>query len=319
MNPLKLTAPCKDYLWGGTKLKTEYHQKSTADKLAESWELSCHEDGLSVIAEGEFQGWTLKEYIARAGEKVLGTDCGKFEQFPILVKLIDAKDRLSVQVHPNNEYAFKNEGGYGKTEMWYVVENEPGASLFYGFKKSISKEEFEERIRSNTLLEVLNKVQVHPGDVFYIESGTLHAIGEGILIAEIQQNSNCTYRIYDYARVGADGKPRELHIAKALDVTNLEPSPARTANALEQFTGYSRTQLASCEYFTVYEMEVTTEAPMNADTTSFHSILCLDGQATICNAEGELLSIEKGGSIFVPAGMGKYTIKGKCKILFTRV
>lgn len=319
MNPLKLTAPCKDYLWGGTKLKTEYHQQSSAQKLAESWELSCHEDGLSVIAEGAFAGLTLKNYIDRAGRGVLGTDCGKFEQFPILVKLIDAKERLSVQVHPNNDYALQNEGGYGKTEMWYVVENEPGASLYYGFQRKISKEEFAQRIANNTLLEVLNKVEVHPGDVFFIESGTLHAIGAGILVAEIQQNSNSTYRIYDYARVGADGKLRELHIAKALDVTKLEPSPARLKNAPEDFGSYSRALLASCEYFTVYEMDITAEAPMNADGTSFHSILCLDGKASLCNAEGELLSIEKGGSIFVPAGMGKYAIKGKCKILFTRV
>ncbi len=319
MNLLKLTAPCKDYLWGGTKLKTEYNQQSSAQKLAESWELSCHEDGLSVVAEGEFAGLTLKEYIDRASREVLGTDCDKFEQFPILVKLIDAKERLSVQVHPNNDYALKNEGGYGKTEMWYVVENEPGASLYYGFQRKISKDEFEERIRNNTLLEVLNKVEVHPGDVFFIESGTLHAIGAGILIAEIQQNSNSTYRIYDYGRIGADGKPRELHIAKALDVTELEPSPAKPQNAPEQFGGYSRTLLASCEYFTVCEMEITSQVQMDADLTSFHSILCLDGEAVLLNGEVELVSIKKGGSVFVPAGMGKYTIKGKCKILFTRV
>jgi len=319
MEALKLTAPCKDYLWGGTKLKTEYHQQSSAQKLAESWELSCHEDGLSVIAEGESAGLTLKEYIDRTGRGVLGTDCDKFEQFPILVKLIDAKDRLSVQVHPNNEYALKNEGGYGKTEMWYVVESEPDASLYYGFEKQISKEEFEQRIQNNTLLEVLHKAEVHPGDVFFIESGTLHAIGAGILVAEIQQSSNSTYRIYDYGRIGADGKPRELHIAKALDVTKLEPSPARPLNKAEAFDGYSRTLLASCEYFTVYEMELTTKAEMNADSTSFHSILCLDGEAALWNGEKQLTSIEKGGSVFVPAGMGKYTIKGDCKILFTRV
>lgn len=319
MEPLKLIAPCKDYLWGGTKLKTEYHQQSSAQKLAESWELSCHEDGLSVIAEGEFAGLTLKEYIDRKGSEVLGTDCDKFEQFPILVKLIDAKDRLSVQVHPNNDYALKNEGGYGKTEMWYVVESEPDASLYYGFEKQISKDEFAERIKNNTLLEVLHEAKVHTGDVFFIESGTLHAIGAGILIAEIQQNSNSTYRIYDYGRVGADGKLRELHIDKALDVTKLEPSSAKPKNSPEQFDGYSRTQLASCEYFTVYEMELTTEAELDADITSFHSILCLDGKAALWSGEEELVTVEKGGSVFVPAGMGKYTIKGECKILFTRV
>lgn len=160
MEPLKLKAPCKDYLWGGTKLKTDYNQQSSAQKLAESWELSCHEDGLSEIAQGEFQGLTLKEYIEKAGRAVLGTDCGKFEQFPILVKLIDAKDRLSIQVHPNNEYALKHEGGYGKTEMWYVVECEPDASLYYGFNRKITKDEFAQRIQNNTLLEVLHEVKI---------------------------------------------------------------------------------------------------------------------------------------------------------------
>jgi mannose-6-phosphate isomerase len=319
MEPLKLKAPCKDYLWGGTKLKSDYNQQSSAQKLAESWELSCHEDGLSEIAQGEFKGLTLKQYIEQAGRKVLGTDCDKFEQFPILVKLIDAKDRLSIQVHPNNEYALKHEGGYGKTEMWYIVECEPDASLYYGFDRKITKEEFAQRIQNNTLLEVLHEVKVHPGDVFFIESGTLHAIGAGILIAEIQQNSNSTYRIYDYARVGADGKQRELHIEKALDVTKLEPSIAKPLAMQEDFAGYHRTLLGSCEYFTVYEMEITDAAEMNADGTSFHSVLCLDGEAQLFKDGKKLLAVEKGGSVFVPAGMGAYTLKGSCNLLFTRV
>ncbi len=321
MEALKLTAPCKDYLWGGTKLKTEYHQQSSAEKLAESWMLSCHRDGLSVISGGESDGLTLKEYIDRAGRQVLGSDCEKFEQFPILVKLIDAQDRLSIQVHPNNDYALKNEGEYGKTEMWYVVENEPGASLYYGFQKEISKTEFAERIRSNTLLEVLNQVEVHPGDVFFIDSGTLHAIGAGIVIAEIQQNSNTTYRIYDYGRVGADGKLRELHVEKALDVTKLE-HPVRSAKPQgepEKIGGCTSTLLASCEYFTVYRMELAGEIQMDADLTSFHSLLCLSGEAVLSYGGGEPLSFSKGDSIFIPAGMGSYCIKGSCEFLYTRV
>lgn len=321
MEPLKLSAPCKDYIWGGTKLRTEYNQISSDSKLAESWMLSCHKDGPSVIAEGKYKGMTLKEYIDREGKKVLGTDCDKFEQFPILVKLIDAQDRLSVQVHPDNDYALKNEGEYGKTEMWYVVENEPGASLYYGFKQEISKEEFEERIQNNTLLEVLNEVPVHPGDVFFIDSGTLHAIGAGILIAEIQQSSNTTYRIYDYGRIGKDGKPRELHIQKALDVTKLE-RPQRSTKpqgAVEHFDGYNSTLLASCEYFTVSRLEIEEKAGLTADETSFHSILCLSDEADLVCEDGTRLSFCKGGSIFVPAGMGTYTISGKCTILLTRV
>jgi mannose-6-phosphate isomerase len=321
MGPLKLIAPCKDYLWGGTKLKTEYHQQSSEPKLAESWMLSCHKDGLSVIAEGEYAGLTLKEYIDRAGRAVLGSDCNQFEQFPILVKLIDAQNRLSVQVHPDNAYALKKEGEYGKTEMWYVVENEPGASLYYGFKKTITKDEFKDRIANNTLLEVLNEVKVHPGDVFFIGSGTLHAIGAGIVIAEIQQNSNTTYRIYDYARVGKDGQQRELHIEKALDVTKLE-KPQRSAKpqgVTEHLDGYSRTLLASCDYFTVYRMELEEGADWIADSTSFHSILCLSGEADLLRGGAKLLSLHKGDSVFVPAGCGNYTVKGKCEALFTKV
>jgi len=321
LEPFKLIAPCKDYLWGGTKLKTEYHQRSSAQKLAESWMLSCHKDGLSVISDGKFDGLTLMEFIDQTGKQALGTDCDKFEQFPILVKLIDAQDRLSVQVHPNNDYALKNEGEYGKTEMWYVVENEPGASLYYGFREPITKTEFQQRIENNTLLEVLNKVEVHPGDVFFIEAGTLHAIGAGIVIAEIQQNSNTTYRIYDYGRIGADGKPRALHVEKALDVTKLE-RPQRSSKPQgepETLDGCTQTLLASCDYFTVYRMELSGEIGMDADMTSFHSLLCLSGEAVLQRSGQKPLNIGKGDSIFVPAGMGSYTIKGKCEILFTKV
>lgn len=322
MKPLKLKAPCKDYLWGGTKLRREYHQQSSAKKLAESWMLSCHKDGLSVISGGEYDGLALRDYIDRIGKQVLGTNCKRFEQFPILVKLIDAQDRLSVQVHPNNEYALKNEGEYGKTEMWYVVENEPGAFLYYGFKHQISKEEFQERIRSNTLLEVLNKVEVHPGDVFFIDSGTLHAIGAGILIAEIQQNSNTTYRIYDYGRIGADGKPRRLHVEKALDVTRLEcprrsSKPQGPAEQLEG--GCKRTLLSTCEYFTVFRMELSGKVSLEADSTSFHSILCLSGGGQLIQNGEASVSVTKGDSIFIPAGMGNYIVQGDCEFLLTRV
>ncbi len=320
MEPLKLVAPCKDYLWGGTKLRTKYQQQSREEKLAESWMLSCHKDGMSEIAQGAYAGMTLRDYIEREGRAVLGTDCGKFEEFPILVKLIDAQDRLSIQVHPDNAYALKNEGEYGKTEMWYIVENEPGASLYYGFQKPITKEEFRERIQRNTLLEVLNEVPVHPGDVFFIESGTLHAIGAGIVIAEIQQNSNTTYRIYDYGRVDKDGHGRELHIEKALDVTKLEKPqrPAKPQGETEICNGFSRTLLASCAYFTVFRMEISQAAELTADETSFHSILCLSGEAELRYGNASL-PICTGDSVFVPAGMGNYKIHGECGILLTKV
>lgn len=321
MKAIKLNPAFKDYLWGGTKLRDEYGKKCDLDKVAESWELSCHKDGCSVVADGEYAGLTLPQYIEKAGKAVLGTDCEKFEYFPILIKLIDAKQNLSVQVHPDNDYAMRVEGEYGKTEMWYVVDCEPGAGLLYGFKHEISKEEFRRRIEDNTLLEVTNRVEVHPGDVFFIEAGTLHAIGEGILIAEIQQNSNTTYRVYDYGRVGADGKPRQLHIEKAIDVTRLAPATCpcgRPQAKPEAFDGGSVLPLASCDYFTVKEMEVTSHAALMADEKSFHSLLLLDGSLTL-SMGGEKLEMKKGDSVFVPAGSGDYTLTGKGRLILTTV
>ncbi len=320
MYPLKLTAALKDYLWGGAKLKTEYNKKSDLEKVAESWELSCHKDGPSTVANGELAGLTLPEVIEKLGKGILGSDCQHFEDFPILIKLIDAKDNLSVQVHPDNEYARRVEGEYGKTEMWYIVDCDEGASLLYGFKNEISSEEFRRRIEDNTLLEVTNSVPVKKGDVFFIDAGTLHAIGKGILIAEIQQNSNTTYRIYDYGRVGADGKPRQLHIDKAIDVTRLAP-PTRDhkpQGAPEQMDGYVKTKLASCEYFTVHVLDIQSKAALTADEKSFHSLLCLEGDVSLQSAHGDL-ALEKGDSVFLQAGYGDYTLTGTGKVVLTTV
>ncbi|MDE6727595.1 MAG: class I mannose-6-phosphate isomerase [Oscillospiraceae bacterium] len=322
MSILKLTAPCKDYIWGGNRLREEYGKKLDSDKIAESWELSCHKDGQSVIEGGEFGGKTLSEFVeVKCKAAALGTNCDRFEYFPILIKLIDAKDNLSVQVHPSNEYALNVEGEYGKTEMWYIVDCEEGAELLYGFKREISREEFAERIANNTLLEVANNVPVHKGDVFFIESGTLHAIGKGILIAEIQQNSNTTYRVYDYGRVGKDGKPRELHIEKALDVTERVPPkyPTTAQGAPEKVGGGVKTLLRSCEYFTVYKLELDGSDRYDTKGASFHSLLVLDGEVEIAADGGEKVTAKKGGSIFVSADTGAYTISGKGEVIFTEI
>ena len=223
METIKLTPACKDYLWGGEKLRQDYGIQSQLHPLAEAWVLSCHPDGPSVVATGPLAGKTLPEYIQEKGPGCLGADCEKFTDFPILAKFIDAKGDLSIQVHPSNEYALAHEHQFGKTEMWYVLDCEPGATLYYGFQHQISREEFQQRIQDNTLTEVLNAVPVEKGDLFFIPAGTLHAIRKGIVVAEIQQNSNVTYRIYDYGRVGADGKPRQLHIQQALEVTQRTP------------------------------------------------------------------------------------------------
>ena len=318
MYPLKLAPAFKNYLWGGTRLRDDYGKKCDYDKVAESWELSCHKDGNSVIENGEAKGMTLADYIKKEGKTILGTNCQRFEEFPVLIKLIDAKDNLSVQVHPDNEYALRVEGEYGKTEMWYVVDCDEGAELIYGFKNVVTKEEFAERIKNNTLTEITNSVPVKKGDVFFIKAGTLHAIGKGILIAEIQQNSNTTYRVYDYGRVGADGKPRPLHIEKALEVTSLCPAEPYKAPAPTEEKGCKKQLLSKCEYFTVYKIDIEKSAEFCADNTSFECILVLEGEAKLSCGENEL-TLSKGETAFVPAGCGKYILTGNCEAVLTRI
>ena len=310
---LKLRPSYKDYLWGGHRLVEKYNKEFDGDILAESWELSCHPDGPSYIVNGSYAGKTLQEYIDLEGKKVLGNNCQKFEEFLILAKFIDAKDNLSIQVHPDNEYALKNEGQYGKTEMWYIMDCEEGAFLYYGFKKEVSKEEFEERIKTDTLLEVLNAVPVHKGDVLFIEAGTIHAIGKGIVIAEIQQNSNVTYRVYDFGRVGKDGKKRELHIDKAVEVTNRVPISRKN-------TCYPH--IASCDYFTVdclnMDGKLMSSMKGSVGEESFASILIMEGEGTI-SCGGETIPYRKGDSFFMSAGSGEYEINGSCEALITTV
>lgn len=318
MYPLLLKPPVKDYIWGGAKLKTEYNFETDKDIAAEAWVLSCHKDGPDIVLNGELAGKTLPEAIKIWGDKALGERAAAFPYFPLLIKLIDAKDRLSVQVHPDNEYALKNEGEFGKTEMWYVVDCEEGAQLIYGFSRDVSREEFEQRIKDNTLSEICNYVPVHKGDVFFISAGTLHAIGAGILIAEVQQNSNTTYRVSDYGRLGADGKPRPLHIEKALEVTErTKPAVPYGAVGNEEPTSFgSVRRLASCEYFTANLISLDGEAQLK-ETGSFVSLVLLDGAAEL-KYSGGALSLKKGGSVFIPAGL-QFSVSGKAEILFSRV
>lgn len=313
MSIFHLKPSCKDYLWGGHRLVEEYGKEYDGDVLAETWELSCHPDGPSFISNGPFAGKTLRQYIEITGKEVLGTHCRRFEDFPILIKFIDARDNLSIQVHPDNRYAMEHEGQYGKTEMWYVMDAGKEAFLYYGFKKEISKEEFKKRIQEDTLLEVLNAVPVRKGDVLFIEPGTIHAIGKDILVAEIQQNSNVTYRVYDYGRIGKDGKKRDLHIEKALAVTRRVPI-LRGRN--------SYPHVADCDYFTVDRLNLDGKVMEKMEgivsEESFASILFLDGKGTITEG-GETLNFQKGDSFFLTAGSGSYTIEGSCDALITTI
>ena len=317
MEIIKLKPAFKDYIWGGTRLKEDFGFNSGFEKTAEAWMLSCHEAGMNTVEGGEFDGKTLKEVIDAVGEeKLCGTDCMKFPYFPVLIKFIDARDNLSVQVHPDDDYARRVENEFGKTEIWYVLDAKDGAELIYGFKDSISKEEFKDSIENGTLLDKLNRVKVKKGDLFFIEAGTVHAIGSGALIAEIQQNSNCTYRVYDYGRVGNDGKPRELHIKKALDVSKTEPPKydIKPMGSPVKKDGYTEQLLTKCELFTVYKYDIDNNAELSANEDSFNHILVLDGAGEI---DGR--SIKKGDSLFVPAGYGSYKISGRLEIITTKI
>jgi len=315
----KLAPAFKDYLWGGVKLREVYGKKCDYEKVAESWELSTHPAGQSRIVGGEFDGMALGDYVKRMGTPAVGTNCGKFEDFPVLIKFIDAKDPLSIQVHPSDEYALEVEKEYGKTEMWYVMDCEPGASLYFGVNREVSREEFARRIEDNTLLEVLQKVDVHPGDVFFIESGTIHAIGGGSLICEIQQNSNCTYRVYDYGRVGADGKPRELHVEKALAVSKLAPSDTSDKQGAEEsIPGGSVKKLAACKYFTVRRYKVEGQVRLELDGSTFASVVVTEGSGSLAGAENTV-DFGPADSLFVPADAGEVTIKGPCTAVVTTI
>lgn len=318
MYPLLLKAPIKDYLWGGTKLKTEYGFETDKEIAAEAWTLSCHKDGCNTVLNGEYAGKTLPEVLKIWGDAALGKKAAAFPYFPILIKLIDAKDRLSVQVHPDNEYALKNEGEYGKTEMWYVVDCDEGAELIYGFNRKIDKAEFAKRIKDNTLLEACNLVPVKKGDVFFISAGTLHAIGSGILIAEVQQNSNTTYRVSDYGRLGVDGKPRQLHIEKALDVTKTVPPEQAYGNVGNEIpTEYgSIRKIAECDMFTAEIIKLDCKHTIK-NNESFISLLVLSGNAEI-QYGGGTLKLNKGSSVFVPAGLDVH-LSGNAEILMSYI
>lgn len=314
--PFRLTAPCKDYIWGGNRLR-EYGKVSEQDRIAESWELSCHPDGESIIAEGEGRGMTLTAFL-KLHPEILGSRTADPGHFPLLVKLIDAREDLSLQVHPDDAYARRVEGASGKTEMWYIVEADPGAELICGFEKEITRAEFRRSIEENTIMDKVRHIPVKKGDVCFIPAGTLHAIGKGLLIAEIQQNSNITYRVYDHGRLGKDGKPRELHIEKALDVTDLHPAkPYKMPENPFPAEGVSCAEpLILSSAFAVFRKKIRGKGEVRAFPYSFSHLLVIAGEGKLSGSEGEL-PLKKGTSVFVPAGRDTFLIQGECTLIET--
>ncbi len=314
--PIKVKPVFQNYLWGGTLFRTYYHKDVPSDwqKIAESWELSTHPHGLTLIDEPEFSHWTFQKYLDKAGPQALGKRFST-TNLPILFKLIDARDDLSLQVHPSDDYARKYENQPGKTEMWYILSAEPGSFIYYGFKHKIGRKEFQQRIKNNTLTEVLAAVPVKAGDVFFIPSGTLHAIGKGILIAEIQQASDLTYRVYDYGRVGDDGKTRPLHIDKALEVTKLTPTKSTPLPASIPLNHHaSLVTLASCPYFVVKSLKLEDKIQLLVLDDTYQVIFATRGNF-ILNWQKRTWSIKEGETLFLPAGLGTYDLEGQGEVL----
>jgi len=308
MNPIRFHGVFKDYIWGGTRLNDKYNKNTGLDRTAESWELSVHPDGESIICGGELSGVRLSEFI-KSNPAVLGTN-RKSDELPILIKFIDAADNLSVQVHPDDEMAKQLENQNGKTEMWYVVEAESQAKIIYGVKEDITKEQLKEAISSNTVENLLDCVSSKKGDVFFVEAGTIHAICKGNLIAEIQQNSNVTYRLYDYDRRDKNGNARELHIEKGVMASVTKKLEERAIPTCSDGTRL----IASCDYFSVRELSVEDVAYMNCDEKSYQALVCVDGSFKFASGDDvELLCA--GQTVFLPAGFGKYALKGKGKVL----
>ena len=306
--PLKLQPCYKEYLWGGERLKKEYGKTDAPDVTAESWELASNAAGSSLPL--------LTELERRA---FWGTSC-RSEEFPILVKLIDAAKPLSIQVHPSDETAVYELGERGKAEMWYIMDCKPQAFIYYGFSRKLDRKEFLRRAGDGSICEVLNKVPVSKGDVFCIQPGTIHAVGAGMVIAEIQQNSDTTFRIYDYGRVGKDGKPRALHLERAAEAVCCEPVvPAECKiNSSVVFPEFQMTELFSCDYFRAWKIDLTSAATFLCDGTSFHHLLCVEGAGEI-SAKGRLFPYRRGDSYFIPAAMGEYTLRGESRLLLAHV
>ena len=319
---VKLDPAFKDNLWGGTKIRDVFGKKCDYDVIGESWELSAHPDGQSRIADGYYKGMLFNDYLTIIGKEALGWKCQAQDRFPVLIKFIDAKQALSIQIHPDDEYALENENEYGKNEMWYVLDAEPGAYLYCGLSRDSSREEIEERIKNNTITEILNRIDVKKGDVVMVKAGTIHAIGAGIFICEIQQNSNCTYRMYDYDRRDKFGNPRELHVAKSLDVVNpVKYVRDNKCNVmLTHNEHYMAKRLVQCKYFEVIKYEVEDEAKIPVDEASFVSVIVVEGEGTIMTDDYDKeMKFKAGESFFISAGKRNIIVNGKSTCIVTHV
>lgn len=311
--PLTFYPILKERIWGGTKLKTYLNKPISSDITGESWEISTVDDEVSVVSNGNFEGKSLNDLINDYPEAILGTKVyAQFgKQFPLLFKYLDAREDLSIQLHPNDALAKKYHDSFGKTEMWYVMQADEEASLIVGFKEKSSREAFLKSLNNKTLLELLDTKKVKKGDVFFLETGTIHAIGAGIVIAEIQQTSDITYRIYDFDRVDANGETRELHIDLALEAINYELVDAQKEYA--QLKNVPN-EIVNCQYFTTNIIPLDGKSSISKNKDSFTVFMCIDGNFEIKYHE-QNHAFKKGDTVLIPAEMNEFQIVGKASIL----
>lgn len=314
--PLKFEPVYKNIIWGGRNIEKKFNRPLPDGKIGESWDMCCCSDGMSIVSNGHLKGTSLQHLLDMYKEKLLGTISFSRHHnlFPLLVKIIDANDKLSVQVHPDDFYAKKNGQENGKTEMWYIIDAKPGARLIHGIKKGTTRSEFMKAIQENNMEIFLKEVPVKPGDVIYIPAGTVHAILDGILIAEIQQNSTTTYRLYDWNRVDSNGNPRELHIDKALDVIDFNGEESCQTLVSHEYKGYTIKELCTNEYFSVEEIVVKNSYMDAVDGSTFHAYMFIDGEGFI-KWDNVSEDVKSGQTVFIPASLGHYEISGNIKAL----
>jgi mannose-6-phosphate isomerase len=315
--PLKFSHVYKERIWGGDKLKSKYKRDIYADNIGESWEVACHKEGMSIIENGEYKGKSLQYIFDYYGEELMGSKYFECDRFPLLVKLIDAKERLSLQVHPNDPYAnLLERGEYGKSEMWYVLNAKPDAKLIIGLKDGVSRDDFLNGLMNNDIKPYLNEVPVKAGDVFFIPAGLLHAITEEVMVAEIQQSSDTVYRVFDWNRLGLNGKPRELHLEKALGSIDFQHRiDKRKLQGLHvQETNKETTYLIADEHFAIEKIKLSGYSYDSTNKEKMMIILCLQGQLEI-TWNDETWNVEAGETILLPACMGEFELNGNSEFL----
>ncbi|MDF7825500.1 hypothetical protein P4B35_15845 [Pontiellaceae bacterium B12227] len=307
--PLKFNPVYKDYPWGKTRLPSLFDRKAPEGIYAESWEISTHPDGESIVVNGDHAGQSLSEVLAESGKEILGS-LVEGSDFPLLIKLIDAAQPLSVQVHPNNGNA-ESVQGEPKTEMWYFLNEEP-SQIYCGLKPGTSREDFIQAMEEESFEEILRAVPAEKGGAAFVPGGRVHAIDAGCLILEIQQNSNTTYRVYDWGRMGNDGKPREMHVDKALEVIDFEDAEDPVCTPVE--TSANVRNICTSDFFQLDELIVEGAVDQHADGRSFHALFSADGGFELLYGNGQKESVAKGESVLIPAELGSYTLKSDAEI-----